>query len=51
MKKKVAKGFIQRWEEAAHTITEWTGKPGMFGAALLIPTTASLQKWRKRILL
>lgn len=36
MKKKVAKGFIQRWEKAAQTITEWTGKPGVFGAALLI---------------
>lgn len=30
------KPLIQRWEDAAHAITEWSGKPWMFGAALLI---------------
>ncbi|MEP6609012.1 MAG: low affinity iron permease family protein [Burkholderiaceae bacterium] len=34
--KKKSKRFIQKWEEAAHTITEWSGKPWMFGAAFLI---------------
>jgi low affinity Fe/Cu permease len=34
--KKKTKRLVQRWEEAAQTITEWSGKPGIFGAALLI---------------
>ncbi len=34
--KKKSKSLVQRWEQAAHAITEWTGKPWMFGAAVLI---------------
>lgn len=34
--KKRSKRLVQRWEEAAQTITEWSGKPWIFGAALLI---------------
>ncbi len=34
--KKKPRQLVQRWEEAAHTITEWTGKPSIFGAAVLI---------------
>ncbi len=34
--KKKAKPLVQRWEDAAHTITEWSGKPWVFGAAVLI---------------
>ena len=34
--RKKAKPFLQRWESTAHTITEWSGKPGVFGAAVLI---------------
>ena len=34
--KKKDKRLVQRWEEAAHAITEWSGKPWVFGAALLI---------------
>jgi low affinity Fe/Cu permease len=34
--KKKSKQLVQRWEAAAHTITEWSGKPWIFGAALLI---------------
>jgi low affinity Fe/Cu permease len=30
------KSLAQRWEEMAQTITEWSGKPWVFGAALLI---------------
>lgn len=26
----------QGWEKAAHTVTTWSGKPSVFGAALLI---------------
>jgi low affinity Fe/Cu permease len=28
--------FVQRWEHAAHAITEWSGKPWTFMAAVLI---------------
>lgn len=35
MKKKNT-SFVQRWEDAAHTITEWSGKPWTFGAAVMI---------------
>lgn len=34
--KRKAKRLVQGWEDAAQTITEWSGKPGIFGAALLI---------------
>ena len=34
--KKKDKPLIQRWEDTANTITEWSGKPGVFGAAVLI---------------
>lgn len=34
--KKKSKSLVQRWEQAAHAITEWSGKPWIFGAALLI---------------
>ena len=34
--KKKAKPLVQRWEDAAQTITEWSGKPWVFGAAVLI---------------
>ena len=33
--KKKDKPFVQRWEEAAHAITEWSGKPWTFMAAVL----------------
>jgi low affinity Fe/Cu permease len=31
-----SKRLVEGWEEAAQTITEWSGKPWIFGAALLI---------------
>ncbi len=31
-----SKSLVQRWEQAAHAITEWSGEPWMFGAAVLI---------------
>lgn len=34
--KKKSKRLAQRWEEAAQRVTEWCGKPWIFGAALLI---------------
>jgi low affinity Fe/Cu permease len=34
--KKKSKGFAQRWEEIAQRVTEWSGKPFIFGAALLV---------------
>ncbi len=34
--KKKDKPLVQRWEDAAHTITEWSGKPWVFGAAVSI---------------
>ena len=34
--KKKDKPLVQRWENAAHAITEWSGKPWVFGAAVLI---------------
>jgi low affinity Fe/Cu permease len=34
--KRKDKPFTQRWEGAAHTITEWSGKPWTFGIAVLI---------------
>jgi low affinity Fe/Cu permease len=34
--KKKPKRLVQRWEDAAQTITEWSGKPWIFGAAVLI---------------
>ena len=30
------KPLVQRWKDMAHTITEWSGKPWVFGAAVLI---------------
>ena len=34
--KKKSKGIAHRWEDAAQTVTEWSGKPWVFGLALLI---------------
>ena len=34
--KKKSKGIAHRWEDAAQTVTEWSGKPWVFGVALLI---------------
>jgi low affinity Fe/Cu permease len=34
--KRKSKRLVQRWEGAAETITEWSGKPWVFGAAVLI---------------
>ena len=34
--RKKNKPLVQRWEDAAHIITEWSGRPWMFGAAVLI---------------
>ena len=34
--RKKGKPLVQRWEDVAHTITEWSGKPWVFGVALLI---------------
>ena len=34
--KRKDKPFVQRWEHAAHTITEWSGKPWTFMAAVLV---------------
>jgi low affinity Fe/Cu permease len=30
------KSAVQRWEDAAHTITEWSGRPWAVGAAVLV---------------
>ena len=34
--KKKSRGIAHRWEDAAQTVTEWSGKPWVFGVALLI---------------
>ena len=34
--KKKDKPLLQRWEDVAQTITEWSGKPWTFGLAVLI---------------
>jgi low affinity Fe/Cu permease len=34
--KKKSKGIAHRWEDAAQTVTQWSGKPWVFGVALLI---------------
>lgn len=33
---KKSQGIAGRWEKAAQTVTEWSGKPWVFGVALLI---------------
>lgn len=34
--KKKRKPLVQRWEDAAQIITEWSGKPWTFGVAVLL---------------
>jgi low affinity Fe/Cu permease len=34
--KKKSKGITHSWEDAAQTVTEWSGKPWVFGVAVLI---------------
>ena len=34
--KKKSMGISRTWEDAAQTVTEWSGKPWVFGVALLI---------------
>lgn len=34
--RKKGETLVQRWEGLAHTITEWSGKPWVFGAAVLL---------------
>jgi len=34
--KRKSKGLAQTWEQAAQAVAEWSGKPGVFGAAVLI---------------
>jgi low affinity Fe/Cu permease len=36
MRKKTSKGITHSWEDAAQTVTEWSGKPWVFGVAVLI---------------
>ena len=34
--KKKSRGISRTWEDAAQTVTQWSGKPWVFGVALLI---------------
>ena len=34
--KRESKGIAEKWEKAAQAVAEWSGKPGVFGAAFLI---------------
>ena len=34
--RKKSRGIAHRWEDAAQTVTQWSGKPWVFGVALLI---------------